>query len=88
MMYAFLLLAFGLISAYEIGSGLLELALRFFAPVVERKEPMMEFSISETKLQNPLEEPQPVPSAVAASTTDEDPVRLRSDSRAWKPQTH
>lgn len=30
MMYAFLLLAFGLISAYEIGSGLLELALPVF----------------------------------------------------------
>lgn len=67
-MYEFLLLAFGLISAYEIGSGLLELALLFFAPVVEMKEPMTEFSISETKLQNPLEKLQPVPSAVAAST--------------------
>lgn len=30
MMYAFLLLAFGLISAYEIESGLLELALLVF----------------------------------------------------------
>lgn len=30
MVYAFLLLAFGLISAYEIGSGLLELALLVF----------------------------------------------------------
>lgn len=49
---------------------------------------MMEFSISETKLQNPLEKPQPVPSAVATSTTDEDPVSLRSNLRAWKSQTH
>lgn len=30
MMYAFLLLAFGLISAYGIGSGLMELALLVF----------------------------------------------------------
>lgn len=43
---------------------------------------MMEFSISETKLQNPLEKPQPVPSAVATSTIDEDPVSLRSNLRA------
>lgn len=87
MMYAFLLLAYGLISAYEIRSGLLELALLFFAPVVAMKEPMMEFSISESQLQNPLEKPQPVPSAVATYTTDEDPISLRSNLRAWKMQT-
>lgn len=88
-MYAFLLLAFGLISAYEIGSGLLELALLgFFAPVVEMKDPMMEFSVSETKLHNPPEKPQPVPSAVAASTTDEAPVGLRSNLRVWELQTY
>lgn len=38
------------------------------------KDPMMEFSVAETKLHNAPEEPQAVPSAVAASTSDEAPV--------------
>lgn len=73
-MCAFLLPAFGLISAYEIRSGLLGLALPFVCTCGGDERARDGIQPSGKKLQNPLEKPHPAPSAVAASTTGEDPV--------------
>lgn len=78
MMYAFLLLAFGLISAYEIRSGLLELALPFFCTCGGDERAHDGIQHFGNKTSKSTGKAHPAPSAVAASTTDEDPV-LASD---------
>lgn len=63
-MCAFLLPAFGLISAYEIRSGLLGLALPFVCTCGGDERARDGIQPSGKKLQNPLEKPHPAPSAV------------------------